>query len=322
MSVRISLPAPFDSGPFSVRAANEAGIGRGRLRGRDLEHPFWGVRVPPKKPSPTAVNPLGEDELADAVTEGQTAALCGAYSVRMAADQFFSHVTAARLYGVPLPARFRLDTMLDVSVPSPTRAVRAAGIRGHKLRVEESDRIVMNGVAVSSPAHLFCELAGLLSLEDLICAGDYLLWYRQPKASPKELRQALTRYEGRLGRAKLEEALPELSDRADSPPESKIRFRLRRAGLPELAINPLIYDPSGIFLAMPDLAFIRYKMVLDYEGDHHRSSKEQWRKDLKRVPRLEDAGWHSTRISADDIRDSTELIDRLKRLLRARGWTG
>ncbi|MET4782082.1 hypothetical protein [Glaciihabitans sp. UYNi722] len=204
----------------------------------------------------------------------------------------------------------------------PARAVRAAGIRGHKQQVEEIDIAMFTGFAVSSPPRLFCELAGLLSLEELICAGDYLLWWRQPKASPEDLRAAVGRYAGRLGRAELEDALPELSDRSDSPPESKIRFRFGRAGLPDLAVNQEIYSSSGVFLAMPDLAFIRYKMVLDYEGDHHRSDKRQWRKDLKRVPRLEDAGWHSTRISADDIWDSTELIDRLKRLLRARGWSG
>jgi hypothetical protein len=47
----------------------------------------------------------------------------------------------------------------------------------------------------------------------------------------------------------------------------------------------------------------------------------QWQKDLARVPRLQDAGWHHTRISAQDLRDSHEFLTRLSRQLRARGWS-
>lgn len=73
---------------------------------------------------------------------------------------------------------------------------------------------------------------------------------------------------------------------------------------------------------MADLAFSRYRMVIDYEGDHHRRDKVQWQKDIVRVPRLEAAQWHSTRVSAQGLRDSRELISRMKRLLRERGWNG
>jgi hypothetical protein len=136
------------------------------------------------------------------------------------------------------------------------------------------------------------------------------------------LHAAFLGFVGRIGLARLTEALPFLSDRSDSPPESAIRYRIAGAGLPTPVVNENLYDAEGRFLAKPDLAFPEYFMAVDYEGDHHRTDPVQWRKDLGRVPRLEDAGWHSTRVSAEDLRDSSELIARLIRLLRARGWTG
>jgi hypothetical protein len=81
-----------------------------------------------------------------------------------------------------------------------------------------------------------------------------------------------------------------------------------------------LYDDRGRFLAMPDLSYAAFALTFDYEGDHHRTDSIQWEKDISRVPRLEDANWHHTRISKSDLRDSTEFLSRTRRLLRDRGW--
>lgn len=86
--------------------------------------------------------------------------------------------------------------------------------------------------------------------------------------------------------------------------------------------NQNVYDTNGRFIAMPDLQFPAYRMAFDYEGDHHRTDALQWRKDLRRVPLLEDAEWHHTRMSADDLAQPRALLERTARRLRARGWPG
>lgn len=146
--------------------------------------------------------------------------------------------------------------------------------------------------------------------------------WRHPRATLQELKFAVGSRHARPGVAMLAEILPILTARADSPPESRIRYRFLLAGLPTVAVNEEIYDAQGMFIALPDLAFRRYRMVIDYEGDHHRTDRVQWQKDIARVPRLEAANWHSTRVSAQDLRDSRELICRIRRLLRERGWIG
>ncbi|MCU1586399.1 MAG: hypothetical protein JWM49_2955 [Microbacteriaceae bacterium] len=262
----------------------------------------------------TPSGPASERELVLRLTK--------AYSPRLTPAQFFSHVTAARLHGIPIPLRLLTNQLLDVSVAAPSRAVRARGVRGHKHAVRREEVVRVEGLPVSSPIRVWLELAPLLTVEELISAGDYLLWWRRPLATADLLQASVHASIGRRGLARLTEALPLLSERSDSPPESAIRYRIARAGLPMPVVNENLYDSEGRFLAKPDLAFPEYFMAIDYEGDHHRTDIVQWRKDLARVPRLEDAGWHSTRVSAEDLRDSREFLARLSRRLVARGWTG
>ncbi|MBG6106711.1 hypothetical protein [Frigoribacterium sp. CG_9.8] len=323
MAPRQRLPSAFETRSFVVQVARSSGVGRGRLQGPDLARPFWGVRMPLRAPDAQLFGASADpDDHPGHVAAQRALALARAYAPRLKPGQFFSHVTAARLHGIPLPASLDQEGRLDVSVPSPRRAARAVGIRGHKQIATPSQVVSLDGLPVSAPAQVWRELGPLLSVEDLICVGDYLLWWRHPRASLHQLEVIARSRLGCPGTAKLLEAIPLLTDRSDSPPESRIRHRFLIAGLPAVAVNEEIYDQWGSFLAMPDLAFRRYRMVIDYEGDHHRRDRVQWQKDIARVPRLEGAGWHSTRVSALDLRDSRELIGRLKRLLRERGWTG
>ncbi|NYF11590.1 hypothetical protein HDC94_002746 [Leifsonia sp. AK011] len=158
----------------------------------------------------------------------------------------------------------------------------------------------------------------------MLAAIDNILWWRRPtnqRATGAGLKATVHRFRGRRGRARLFEMTALASDRSDAPPESAFRLRFLRAGFPECRPNERIYDTSGRFLAMPDLQFSKYKMAFDYEGDHHRTDRAQWRKDLARVPRLQDAGWHHTRLSGDDLADDRDAIGRARRTLVARGWS-
>lgn len=303
MPARIPLPSHLAEA-FRVSAGLTAGLTPGRLDGPDLSRPFWGVR--------STHDP-----------DGGVDALARAYAARMPGYSLFSHITAAHLHGIPLPARFTDPFPLHVAVPSGATPADARGIQGHRLTIDARDVVSRRGLRMTSLERTLCDLAGMLDDEDLIAAGDNILWRKRisgHRASRRSLASALKRFRGRRGRGRLEALVPLLTDRADSPPESVMRLRFLRAGLPSMLVNVEILSPGGVFLAQPDFQIPQYRMAMDYEGDHHRTDKKQWRKDLARVPRLQDEGWHHTRISADDLADSSELIDRLRRVLRERGW--
>lgn len=87
------------------------------------------------------------------------------------------------------------------------------------------------------------------------------------------------------------------------------------AGFPEPWLNYLLHRTDGSFIARVDMAFPRERVVLEYEGDAHRSDKDVWARDIHRREDIEDLGWRVIRVTAADLRSPTRLLTRLTRFL-------
>ena len=303
MTSRIPLPQGLGDQPFLVVEARDGEIGRSRLNGGDLWAPFWGIRTP-----------------MDANRSVEN--LCRAVSLRMPPDAFFTHGTAAQILRLPLPYRLQSARPLHVGFPAPMRAMDARDIVGHSVRMGTGELRVAKGLNVTCPARTWLDLAAKLSLLELVALGDHLLQWEHPLTTIDELRLAVKRHPGRRGLRTARLALPLLRTRAESPRESILRVIIVLAGLPEPECNYEIFDTRGRFLARADLAYPDYKLMLEYQGDYHRTDREQWRKDIRRVGSVEDAGWQMLQFTEDDLQRPTELTMRVERRLRARGWTG
>lgn len=101
------LPAPFADGPFTVADARAAGVTRGVLRGSRLHRPTRGVRSPE--------HPAGLEAVAAATAPG----LAGPWA--------YSHVTAARLWRLPLPWSWAPGEPLEVVRPTCDAQHRGTG---------------------------------------------------------------------------------------------------------------------------------------------------------------------------------------------------
>ena len=85
---------------------------------------------------------------------------------------------------------------------------------------------------------------------------------------------------------------------ADSPPETELRLALIEAGLPEPELQ-VPGDPQDRFARIVDLGYRAWRLALQYDGEHHRS-REQQARDARRDGWLQDHGWRSLRLTADD----------------------
>ncbi len=270
-----------------------------RLRRADLTAPFHGVRSLPG----------ADDELVER---------CAAYRAAMREGTFFSHVTAAALYGLPLPMRFR-GRDIHVSSVLPVRAPKGRGVIGHALGHPPPLRTVC-GLKVPEPQEVWCELAALLTVEELVMAGDALLRRKHPLCEHVTLMDAAANAIGRPGVRTLRAAAALVRPRTDSPMESVLRLAIVRAGLPEPGVNAPIVDSSGRILASGDLVFPNERLVVEYDGDHHRTDAKQYQTDIDRIYVVETLGWRVLRISKEHMRDNAR--EALRRIRTALGTGG
>ena len=114
-----------------------------------------------------------------------------------------------------------------------------------------------------------------------------------------------------------------MSERSRSPAESRTRLIFEDARLPTPELNMDIRDPMGKFVANVDFAFPRFRLVVEYEGDHHRTDREQFRRDIERIESLSALGWRVVRLVAAHVYvDPGEAVRRVREALRDRGWRG
>jgi very-short-patch-repair endonuclease len=296
---RPSTPLPeWAEDPFRAKDAAARGVRKGRLRGHDLSVPYRGVRV--------------RGVVAHTVLER-----CRAYSAIMAPGQFFSHQTAARIHGIPVPGR-EDDEPLHVCVYRPDRAPRMAGVIGHHTDVNTIDTVMREGWFVTAPAHTLLQLAGGLSVDQLVVAGDAIVRRRDPMGTLEELAALLPRAGGMRGVARLREAIALVQVGSESPMETKLRLILARGGLPEPELNTDIHDRYGRFLARGDLVYREQRVIVEYDGDQHRTDQRQYERDVDRLESLAAEGWRVIRVLRHHLDYPESVVRRVRAALAGR----
>lgn len=230
----------------------------------------------------------------------------------------FSHVTAALLYGMPLPDRLVVragaDEPLDVAVTPGTQPPRGRGIRGHRVADAGFRRVA--GFPVVVPELAWLQLAPPLTADELVIAGDHLVRRKRAASSDAALR-AIVERPGARGVIAARMALGEIRSGTDSPRETAMRVIIVRAGLPEPVIGYRVHH-DGSFIGTPDLAYVRERIAIEYEGEPHWRDPRVFREDIERRELFERAGWRVFRVTNDHIVFPTRLISRLSELLRER----
>ena len=309
-TTRDQLP-PLLPGLFTVARARELGVGEGRLRKADLGRPCRGTR------SRVLVPDLTER--------------LRALSLVLPDGAVFSHDTAARLLGLPLPLGGTWPTpehdqvvqnpVVHVLTPPGSPRVVRSGVVGH--RGTPSEIVTVKGLRVVGPASALVDLAGTWTLEDLVAAGDMILTRWSARSSgvvgdgPGELTRVVDAAVNRRGVRTLRRALPLMRVGARSPMESRARLIMVRGGLPEPELNVEVHDPrTGEWLATPDFLWRNARVIAEFQGDHHRTDRAQWQSDIVRLRGLQEADWRVVPLTADDVlRHPDRLLGAVRRAL-------
>lgn len=312
MGRRVPLPSELPPGvAFTVAQGRSSGVADGRMRGRDLDRPHHGVRA----------RALDSTHLVDR---------CTALLPLMGDDQVFSHLTAAALLGMPLPTEVRPSDPLDV-LTIGARRMRRPGVAGRQTGDTEMPVRFIGHLPVVAPARTWCHLAEtgraaridrrwLVAIGDHVISGTRGVGRRMPAlAEHAELMEAAGAHGSRRGAAALTWALPRLRRPVDSPRESLLRLILVAGGLPEPEVQFAVTTSQGIRHA--DLGYRDARLLIEYQGDDHRTSRKRWLEDLTRRQLFEDAGYRVMELGAADLVDEHALVARVRRALRGRYFT-
>lgn len=321
----VPMPTPPHLPPDSLRGraftgadARAAGLTRGQLggraylsQGRDLwscaAHPM--PVVAPGEASPTVL-PL------QAVTPGAV----------------FSHVTAAQILGLRLPAGLRGSDRLHLTQTAGRKAPRRRGVVGHRALLGAEDLWRAGGVLVTGPTRTVVDLAAMhrrrglpvLGDDDLVVLLDGVIGQhstgprsglgclrRKPAVAEDLRRMAHMRGVGRVRRA-LERSAPAV----DSALETRMRLLLQGHGL-DGWVTDLEPSPRGHRRVWPDLADEEHRIAVQIDGPHH-DAPGQRQRDIERARATAAAGWREIRLTSRDmLSDGPGSVPEAVRLIRA-----
>lgn len=318
---------------FSVAQARAAGVGASRLRASDLQRPFHGARMRPHAAEASAFDesPVAREAR---LLRDEIVRRARALASTTRPGWLFSHATAAALWGLPLPLRVLRQCVdaLDVAVLGTRRAPRGRGVRGRQLLPELTSVRHIDGMAIASPASVWAQLGAVLTVDELIELGDAIVWIPRRRGMQRgtatdargtiDQLDAALRAGRRLGADRLRAALPQVRVGAASPGETRIRLAVIAAGLPEPALDVDVYALDGTPIGYTELAHPEFRLLHEYEGDHHRVDRRQWTRDIDKHAACVAAGWHVTRLTADHAYpDTAPAVARVHDALIRAGWT-
>ena len=331
--IRRTPPTPSAvCGPaFRTEEARAEGFTDWSLRALRMVKPTTGVR---------ALEPI-----ADPI------ALAAAFHLAVPDDAVFSHTTAARLWGLPLPPRLARHPQVHVMRGTGRSQLERRGCVSHR-GLERRVTTSLGGLPVVSIIDTWCDLIEAfhreLTLADAVMIADAVVERLQPTRLRAELhpvaapmtddwwhdpavqgcfavRERLRERRRFRGRSRALEAVELIRPRVWSPAESHTRVVAVTAGIPEPELNASIHYPDGGgFIGYGDVVWGRRKpsrtrLIGEYQGrEVHGEGEPSRAEDNDRCMWMRDAGWTVLELYSRDVYTAAgraRLIRRLHRYL-------
>lgn len=226
------------------------------------------------------------------------------------ADVVVVGLTAAAIWGMPLPpsaAEQIRSGLVSISRRDCGSPSRQRTVDGHSIDLPPEHLAMRGELRMTTPARTWLDCAAFVKPDHLLAMGDWAL--DEAKLSIGEL-EALVRWaRRRRGVVRAREVLPLLRPGVESPQESRLRWLVVSAGLPEPEINPEIVLPNGRVVRL-DLAYVGLRLGLEFDGDWHAWTQEE---DEERRSNLKAAGWTVLVARKDDLSQPEPLLRSVRR---------
>ncbi len=181
-------------------------------------------------------------------------------------------------------------------IHTSTRAPHGVMIRRDALAENETQ--ILGGYPVTTPERTAFDIGRRGAVHSAVVRLDALA--RATGIKVDDVLRVAQRHPRSPGLRLLDTALALVDSGAQSPRESYLRLLLIDAGLPRPQTQLPVLGDDGIPVAYLDLGWEGWMVGVEYDGDHHRTDRRQYVKDIRRLEMLEQMGWTIVRVVAED----------------------
>lgn len=299
---RTPTPLPFEPGTVHTTSEwTKLGVTYNMLRHRRFERVRIGVH---RLRQETSLK-YGEDKVRF-LARGLLPAL--------RSNEVFSHTTALMLLRVPI----RASLEIHVTAPHHRSRTRIESVIGHRKRTPFRTVQDRTGLPCMSELEAILHSVSMLSFCELVVAFDHILKLQGPPSRQYSISTraaiAAALSTGTVLRAnRLRAALAVSREGAESRMETLLHFELARMGLDDLEMQSSVFDAHGEWIGRFDQVDHEKKLILEYDGEQHRTDRDQYLHDETRLQRARDAGYEAVRLHYEDF--FTENLGRTRKLL-------
>lgn len=214
--------------------------------------------------------------------------------------------TALKLYGTEFPFADNPDT-IHVMVRDASYRRRASHVKAHTWnQLQPTDILYTEGLQVLSPEATAVTLAGTLNIMQQVMLLEAMV---RNQLFTFDLFANYVRNRTFHGKKRTLAALKLYQGGSASMTETALRLELNRRGIPKLALNyvmPNTWYPNGAPITF-DLALAEMMIAWEYQGDHHRTDKAQYRRDAYKGNLARSKHWTLFDVTYDDLRNEQRL---------------
>jgi very-short-patch-repair endonuclease len=228
-----------------------------------------------------------------------------AWSRTLPADVVFAGASAAWLHGLQLVP----TDPVEVVVPGSSGPRTRPGLLVHHGDLPPPDVVSIRGLRAEALHLALARLCLRGSAVDALIALDMAV--RIGGADDAGLLHLPEGALGKPGMARLAR-LAKLAAPAESPMETRLRWLLIQAGLPQPEVQTNLQDNASRFVARADLYYPQARLVLEYDGGNHR---DRLIEDDRRQNLLINAGYRILRFTASDLQNPNLVVAQVRSAL-------
>jgi very-short-patch-repair endonuclease len=222
--------------------------------------------------------------------------------------------TAALLWGfdIRLPDVVRTDDLHFLG-PADLDNRRLPGLQVHPSCLGTDDAELRRGLWCTPAARTACDIARSADPIDVLATLDAALASR--RCTREQLARECRTQRGLRGVRRVAELVPLADRRAESPMESRMRWRFLQSDLPAPEVQ--LEVARGSRRHRLDLGWRRYKVGAEFDGLEAHMTRQQLADDRDRHNFLTEEGWLLLHFTAGDVyRRSEEMVAAVGRHLR------